>query len=379
MKLFCINNRKDSNQNNKPSSKRQILLWGGLFCITVLLNILARQTRGFAEWYAKTIYPLWVGSLGRICSLFPVSVSEMILLAGGLLLLWWAGRAISVTIRVRSNRDPSVKFWKKSLRNAGKILVLVFFLFTIHCGINYHRLTFSQREGFQMQKSTLEELAALCLALTEEVNEAAQYIIVDEQGACRIDGQVETRAQDAMKAAAVTYGELEGYYPKAKAIRNSWILSYQQLTGIYSPFTIEANYNGDMPDYSKPSTICHELSHLKGFMREDEANFIAYLACRASEDWDFRYSGSMMAYVYSTNALYRENKELYREIRAELCEQANRDLQLYSAFWDAYEGKVAEVSDKVNDTYLKANAQVEGTKSYGRMVDLLLALRRSAP
>ena len=31
----------------------------------------------------------------------------------------------------------------------------------------------------------------------------------------------------------------------------------------------------------------------------------------------------------------------------------------------------------MNDTYLKANAQEDGTKSYGRMVDLLLALRRT--
>ena len=30
----------------------------------------------------------------------------------------------------------------------------------------------------------------------------------------------------------------------------------------------------------------------------------------------------------------------------------------------------------MNDVYLKANAQEAGTKSYGRMVDLLLAMKR---
>ncbi|MBQ6801694.1 MAG: DUF3810 family protein, partial [Oscillospiraceae bacterium] len=35
-----------------------------------------------------------------------------------------------------------------------------------------------------------------------------------------------------------------------------------------------------------------------------------------------------------------------------------------------------EVSDAVNDTYLKLNDQQEGTRSYGKMVDLLLAYRR---
>ena len=39
--------------------------------------------------------------------------------------------------------------------------------------------------------------------------------------------------------------------------------------------------------------------------------------------------------------------------------------------------KVAEAYDKGADTFLKANGQTDGTKSYGRMVDLLLAEYRS--
>ncbi len=68
---------------------------------------------------------------------------------------------------------------------------------------------------------------------------------------------------------------------------------------------MEANYNGHMPEMDIPSTVCHELSHLKGFMREDEANFIAYLACRQSDSAAFRYSGALLAYIYSGNALYK--------------------------------------------------------------------------
>ena len=34
---------------------------------------------------------------------------------------------------------------------------------------------------------------------------------------------------------------------------------------------------------------------------------------------------------------------------------------------------MGEIADKVNDAYLKANDQADGTKSYGRVVDLLLA------
>lgn len=63
-------------------------------------------------------------------------------------------------------------------------------------------------------------------------------------------------------------------------------------------------------------------------------------------------------------------------VRRQLCEQAERDYAWHREYWAQYEGPVSELSDKVNDTYLRANAQQEGSKSYGRMVDLLLGEHR---
>ncbi|MEG1621552.1 MAG: DUF3810 family protein, partial [Oscillospiraceae bacterium] len=54
-------------------------------------------------------------------------------------------------------------------------------------------------------------------------------------------------------------------------------------------------------------------------------------------------------------------------------DEVKRDFQIYSQYWKKYEGPVAEISNKVNDTYLKMNSQNDGVKSYGRMVDLLIA------
>jgi len=36
------------------------------------------------------------------------------------------------------------------------------------------------------------------------------------------------------------------------------------------------------------------------------------------------------------------------------------------------------VQERVNDAYLKTQGQADGVRSYGRMVDLLLAERRTA-
>lgn len=128
-----------------------------------------------------------------------------------------------------------------------------------------------------------------------------------------------------------------------------------------------------MTAYNIPFTTCHELSHLRGFMQEEEANFIAFLACIQSDRTDFRYSGYLSGWVYCMNALYRTDHEAWQEVRLLLAEEAEPDLEANSAFWDAYEGRISEAADKINDTYLKANGQADGVQSYSRMVDLIVA------
>ncbi len=182
-----------------------------------------------------------------------------------------------------------------------------------------------------------------------------------------------------MKGLGEEFSDLSGFYPMPKPLLVSSILSVQQLCGIYSPFTVEANYNRDMPLYNIPHTICHELSHLKGFMREDEANFIGYMACIRSDDPVFNYSGYLMGWVYAGNALAAADWDAYMELRDRLPQKALTDLAYNNAFWDSYDSKVAQAATKVNDTYLKLQDQEDGVKSYGRVVDLMLAYYRKHP
>ena len=113
---------------------------------------------------------------------------------------------------------------------------------------------------------------------------------------------------------------------------------------------------------------------MAGFMREDEANYLGYLACIRYGDPVLEYSGTMLALVYCVNALKKSAPELYADVRAHYSDAVRRDLIADAAYWKQYDDQPAsEFGEKMNDTYLKANAQSEGTKSYGAMVDLLLA------
>lgn len=54
------------------------------------------------------------------------------------------------------------------------------------------------------------------------------------------------------------------------------------VSGVFSPFTFEAHVDPALPLPTLPFVAAHELAHVAGFASEDEANFVAWLACSRS-------------------------------------------------------------------------------------------------
>jgi len=88
------------------------------------------------------------------------------------------------------------------------------------------------------------------------------------------------------------------------------------LGGAFLAYTGEANVNTAMPEIQQPFVAAHEIAHQMGFAREDEANFIAYLACRVHPDIDFRYSGALAAFNIAAYALKRTDPEAWEDLMA---------------------------------------------------------------
>ena len=353
-----------------------------------ILMVCARQVPGFAEWYAVHIYQKLTAVTGRVTGLAPFSVVEIGLYVLLILLPVTGIGAVVKSVRFGQGGENAL-CWASGLFLTASALL---FLYAANCGVNYQRESFSEKTGLAAKQYTAEDLKQVCLWLTEEVNALAGQVERGGSGEMILAAPAEEKndaaaaeyeemplqvlgdtAVQAMTDLAEEYPDMKGYYPHPKPVCVSEILSYQNLSGVYSPFTIEANYNADMVDYNIPFTMCHELSHLRGFMQEEEANFIAFLACIGSDNRDFEYSGYLTGWVYCMNALRRADAEEWQQVREWLDEAAEADLRENSRFWEYYDGAVAEVSDKVNDTYLKANGQSEGVQSYGRMVDLIIA------
>ena len=338
---------KRKSEKTERNSKRRITVSALLLVLSAGLMVLSVQAPDFAEWYSQNIYPVLVSAIGRLTGLLPFSLAEICLyLLLAALILSLICLCIGIARKGEAGRRLFAWFsWK----------------------------TFSSEEGIIASDYTAEELQEICIRLTEEVNSRAGKVSRDSDGVMILTAPEGEGAVEAMEKLAEAFPSLKGYYPMPKKVAVSEILSYQGLTGVYSPFTIEANYNGDMTPYNIPFTACHELSHLRGFMEEKEANFIAFLACIGSDRTDFQYSGYLSGWTYCMNALYRADAEAWQETRSLLDKKAEADVWANSQFWNSYEGVISETADRINDTYLRANGQADGVRSYDRMVDLIMA------
>lgn len=341
---------------------------------TFIISLIAKETPSFSEWYAKTIYYYISKSINFITSLIPFSIAEFLIILLILIALTYIVIYILKFIKNKESRKETVF---KFILNPLCFSCIIYFIFVVFCSINYSRYPFAQTCGLEVKPSSKTELTELCNQLVDDINKLRQNVKTDNKKVMMLN---ENNIYLTAKEAQIAFDKLSDDYPllragygQPKPVFMSRFMSYCNITGIFFPFTFESNVNTDVPDYTIPSVMCHELSHLRGYMREDEANFIGYLACKKSDSADFKYSGKMLAFINASNALYRTDQKDAEKIFLKLSTGVKRDLINNSEYWEQFEGPVAETATKVNDSYLKANNQQDGVKSYGRMVDLLLA------
>ena len=346
-------------EESKKANITILIVSAALICASAVLLLCARLLDGFAEWYACSVYALLVSSVGRLSGSLPFSLAEVLVLILPLIII--AG--------VIRNRKHIGVFFRRLLI----FLSVLIFLYSANCGANYYRDPFVSPEIYNVSSFTSGQLADFCEYIAGQLRQSSAQTEVAAFDYPDRNHMAEA-AVNAMKDLGKEYDSLSGYYPVPKSLSVlSGAFSSMGVSGIYSPFTIEANTNSEMPGMEKPFTACHELSHLKGYMNEGEANYIGWLACIGSDEPAFRRSGWLIAWTYAGSALFREDPDRYMAILETLPEDAVLELRQNHDFWTSHETKASDIQDRVNDVYLRSNGQEEGIDSYGRLTSLMLA------
>ena len=224
-----------------------------------------------------------------------------------------------------------------------------------------------------MKKYSVQEIDTLTNLLQQRLNFYADSIDLEERDSFNKKKTLFEKTSDAYLYADNFYPFL-GYDPQSlKPSLFSYLGNYLGFQGYYNPFSGEGQVNTTIPQFLEPYVSAHEVAHQLGYAKENEANFVAFMACRAYPNHTFRYSLYFDMYLYAISELGREDSLLARAYSEKLNGQSKKDIESYREFLRKYRNPVAPVISWIYDGYLQANDQPEGKRSYNQVVAFLIA------
>lgn len=338
--------------------------------VMALLHVGFRVSPGFSEFFNCTVSSACRFVLAKLTGFFPFSLAECVLLFFPVIVIY------VMIVSIRRTKRSSVS-GVRCVVSFVSVISLVYSLFVLTMAPGYSVPGVDERLGLKRSAVSVEELSHAALYLTDKLNEIKTEVAFKEKSSSVMpysSGDMIDKLNDAYKVFDTEYDLLVNFRSSVKQIALSEPMTYTHISGVYSFFTGEANLNVNYPDFILPYTAAHEMAHQRGIAREDEANFVAYLVCKSSEDSFIRYSAYLNMFEYVTDALYTADRESYLQVYSELADEVKYDLAAYGKFFDKYRDSAAsQVSSAVNDVYLSVQG-TPGVKSYGMVVDLFVAM-----
>ncbi len=341
----------------------------GIAAFSLAIMLIYNLSEGVADFWNRYPAAFLRGGFALLTAWLPCSLAEA-------MILFIPAFLVAVVIYANKHYTQS---WKK----VGKFLLIVlsvaslfFSTFALNFGAGYHTSSVDELLELDREDVSAEQLRKTAEILVGEINKYTDNISAGGSGSTVMPygyDKLSAKLLAAYDKVCDEHAFISRFPSRVKPVMLSEPWTYTHISGVYTYFTGEANINTNFPDYTLPFTAAHEMAHQRGIAREDEANFVAFLVCSASEDEYIRYSGYLNLYEYVSNALYSADKEAYSEVRSMLDPKARKEMSAYSAFFDKYrENVAATVTEKVNNTYLTIQG-TPGTKSYGMVVDLAVA------
>ena len=311
-------------------------------------------------------------AVGRVCYRVDFSVMEALCAALALFAVGYLLWSVAAVVRSRGRRGSRAY---GAVLGAVCIGLTVYGGFCFLWGVNYYVDGFQQRSGIYAQDVAPDELETVTRYFADRLAETADTVRRDETGLFAVPrAEIFTRSIHAYDGVTEQFPFLLFDDQPPKAVRFSRIMSLLDFTGVYCPYTGESNVNVDSPACMLPATIAHELAHQRGIASEQECNFLAVLASTTCGAPEYAYSGWLLGYVYLGNALYSADRDRWQAVYDALPDTVRADLTDNNAYWAQFrDSAVKKASNTVYDRFLKGYGEEQGIRSYGTVVDLLVA------
>jgi hypothetical protein len=296
-------------------------------------------------------YARWEPFVTGIGRVFPFSLGDLAVLVGLAALVW------RVAVR-----------WRKPARAALDIAAMIglyAFWFEAGWGWNYDRAPVETRLEYDAAAVTPNALRALRDQAVAEINALAPEAHAESGAAPSLQ---------SLRAAWLPVVQRAGddWIPRTMPPKPTIAGPFMDLNGtagFINPLALTVQSAPDLLWFERPFDIAHEWSHLAGFAREDEANYLAALACMRSSDPVVRYSG-WLALFESLPPLAKYPRRMFLPlVWGDFAAQRARDarhVNLTFARW----------SWRTYNAYLKSNRIASGVENYNEVTRLMLAIPR---
>ena len=340
-----------------------------LLFLALSIKLLSFQKPWVERYYTYGVYPYISKVLRILFGWIPFSVGDLFYLGVICYILYKSIRFGILLKRRQVKKYLFLVILKKTLRFA----LYIYLSFNILWGLNYDRQGIAAQLKLDVQPYNVEELKLLTSVLQQRVNHCATG--VDSVKRLELN-----KSRNVFREGVVAYSHAKSRYsfltyevPSIKASFFSNIGHYFGFTGYYNPFSGEAQLKTTVPFFIKPFVVNHEIAHQLGYGKENEANFVAYLAGREAENTEVRYSIYFEMYQYAFSDLSRKDTVAAKQFQESLHPQVKKDMEAFSNYLYRTRNFIEPVVSSFYDQFLKWNSQPKGKKTYNEVVTWLVA------
>ncbi len=341
--------------------------------LLVVLTILIKWASWYPGWvernYSRGVYPLISKVQRFLFGWLPFSIGDLFYAFLILVVLYKTFQLFRLLFRRRLNR----KYFVAGLQQVIFFFLFMYVFFNLLWGLNYNRRGIAYQLGLEVKQYSSADLDTLTRVIQDRVNYYAGFVTEAQRDSFDRKSRLFNSAVDAYKEVAKTWSFLT-YKPRSiKPSFYSYLGNYLGFQGYYNPFSGEGQVNTTVPRFLEPYVTTHEMAHQLGYGKENEANFVGYLACRFYPSNVFRYSVYFDMYNYSVGEVSRRDTALARSFQKNAHPQVLQDQKEFRDFYRRYRNPIEPIVMWGYGHFLRANNQPAGKRSYNEVVAWLIA------
>jgi hypothetical protein len=317
---------------------------------------LAPLPPGLVErWYSRGVYPIWQRGATMVSNLVPFALFDLLLIAAAVFVAVTVARGWRAGSRLRA------------LARLTLVAGIAAIWFQLAWGLNYRRVPIAESLGLQAEGHADDALARFARAAAAHAAATAADLDRDTPiTPSRMLAELSSGFERAQRRAGLARTARPGR-PK-RSLFNPYF-RWASIDGVTNPFVPETLVVSGLTPAEAYVTIAHEWAHLAGYASEDEANFVAWLACLEAGGGP-AYNAWLFALTKAARAAPREQAREWMGAAGPL---AARDLQAIRERLLRSSPALTQAASSVYDRFLRANRVEGGIESYDQVLKLMLA------